>query len=152
MTTPPMQNPKITIWYNDQKGNTNWPFFTGKIVHPDGTVYNVQLWTNVSVSGSTYYSGNLKPFEPKPNPEPIQDPTPSAPKEVPNWNVPASGLFGSTPTKDETDQAVEKAKLHLERAFIERFENTPVDQLSPGDFEQYNLLKAKHKSLDYYGK
>lgn len=146
------QDPKITIWYNDQKGNTNWPFFTGKIVFPDGTVWNVQLWTNVSHSGSTYYSGKLKPFEPKPVPQPQPEPGPTTAKETPNWEVPASGLFGSDPTEEQMAEAREKSIFHLERAFIERFEQTPVEKLTPGDYENYNMIKAKHATNKYYGK
>jgi hypothetical protein len=158
MSQDPNQQPlpQITIWYNDQKGNPKWPFFTGKITFPDGTVHNVQLWTNVSTSGNTYYRGNLKPFEPKPTPVPEPSPvpqsTPSQAKEIPNWNVPASGLFGPQQPQQEIDESRERAKILLEKAFIEKFEKTPVDQLTPGDYEHYNHLRAKHKINDYYGK
>jgi len=147
-----MENVKsITIWYNDQKGNPNWPYFTGKVTYLDGTVENVQLWTKVSQRGETYYNGQIKPFQPK------QDqPQPVKPQPEPvNFSVPASGKYN----KDQEDAAKAESTLKSAKTllkiqaqdFIKRFEETPVNMLRPEDYEKYNLEKKRIQSGYYEG-
>ena len=142
-----MENVKsITVWYNDQKGNPNWPFFTGKVTYLDGTVEVVQLWTKVSQRGQTYYSGRIKPIEPA---EPTQ-PTPAEPvKHEPqpvDFSQPASGRYG--PSRAEIEKDNDKLQNGIKNFqklaaidFLKRFEETPVDMLRPEDYSKYNEIR-----------
>ncbi len=54
---------KIVLFFNNSgNGAANMPFFTGKIKFPDGTEKKVSLWSQVSATGTTYYSGNVQPI------------------------------------------------------------------------------------------
>jgi hypothetical protein len=54
---------KIVLFFNNSgNGAANQPYFTGKIKFPDGSEKKVALWTQVSTTGQTYYSGNVTPI------------------------------------------------------------------------------------------
>jgi hypothetical protein len=54
---------KIVLFFNNSgNGAANMPYFTGKIKFPDGTEKKVSLWSQVSATGQTYYSGNVQPI------------------------------------------------------------------------------------------
>jgi hypothetical protein len=80
---------KIVLFFNNSgNGAANMPYFTGKIKFPDGTEKKVSLWSQVSATGQTYYSGNVQPISAEgyrnivPPPAPAQDqPAPPAPAQ-----------------------------------------------------------------------
>jgi hypothetical protein len=76
---------KIVLFFNNSgNGAANTPYFTGKIKFPDGTEKKVSLWSQVSSTGQTYYSGNVQPISAEgyrnivPPPAPAQ-PNPAQP-------------------------------------------------------------------------
>jgi hypothetical protein len=76
---------KIVLFFNNSgNGAANMPYFTGKIKFPDGTEKKVSLWSQVSATGTTYYSGNVQPISAEgyrnivPPPAPAQ-PNPAQP-------------------------------------------------------------------------
>jgi hypothetical protein len=82
---------KIVLFFNNSgNGAANMPYFTGKIKFPDGTEKKVSLWSQVSATGTTYYSGNVQPISAEgyrnivPPPAPAQDqPAPAEPEPTP---------------------------------------------------------------------
>ena len=131
--------PKITLWFNDQKGNTNWPYFTGKVQFPDGTVMNAQLWTNVSATGNTYYSGKLRPIEAKETTEPQEPQKKTDPKmeEIQN------GLKIADKIKNYNNQ--------LDIDFCRKVDNHPTNDLEQGTMVLYWEARArlKNNGIDY---
>jgi len=80
---------KIVLFFNNSgNGAANMPYFTGKIKFPDGTEKKVSLWSQVSATGTTYYSGNVQPISAEgyrnivPPPAPAQ-PDPAQPDPEP---------------------------------------------------------------------
>jgi hypothetical protein len=156
---------QITIFYNDQKGNSKAPFFTGKIVFPDGTEQRVSLWTNVSQSGVTYYNGNYKPFETKPTPAPAQpEPVQAAPalvqdqpadpafiqETIQEWeartkaDIPELGRQRLDPPRDvqATNAFYKKLKYNESKALINTFVNTPIDDITSEMAGKYYEARA----------
>ena len=88
---------KIVLFFNNSgNGAANQPYFTGKIKLPDGTEKKVALWTQVSTTGQTYYSGNVTPISadgyrnlvPPPAPAQPDQPAPTDPAPVPAQDQP----------------------------------------------------------------
>jgi len=88
---------KIVLFFNNSgNGAANQPYFTGKIKFPDGTEKKVALWTQVSTTGQTYYSGNVQPISaegyrnivPPPAPAQPDQPAPTYPAPVPAEDKP----------------------------------------------------------------
>jgi len=145
---------QITIFYNDQKGNPKAPFFTGKIVLPDGTEQKVSLWNNVSQTGITYYNGNFKPFETKPTPAPAQaapvQPEPASAEFIQEtleeWNartkadIPELGRRRLDPPRDAqaTNAFYKRLKYDESLALITTIKNTPIDQMTEEMAIKYN--------------
>jgi len=88
---------KIVLFFNNKgNGATNAPYFTGKIKFPDGTEKKVSLWSQVSQTGQTYYSGNTQPITaegyrnivPPPAPAQPDQPAPTDPTPAPAQDQP----------------------------------------------------------------
>lgn len=88
---------KIVLFFNNSgNGAANQPYFTGKIKFPDGTEKKVALWTQVSTTGQTYYSGNVTPISaegyrnlvPPPAPAQPDQPAPAQPAPAPAQDQP----------------------------------------------------------------
>jgi len=88
---------KIVLFFNNSgNGAANQPYFTGKIKLPDGTEKKVALWTQVSTTGQTYYSGNVTPISaegyrnivPPPAPAQPDQPAPAQPAPAPAQDQP----------------------------------------------------------------
>jgi len=161
---------KIVLFFNNSgNGAANTPYFTGKIKFLDGTEKKVSLWSQVSATGTTYYSGNVQPIsaegyrnivpppapaqnqpappEPEPTPEPadpdfIQD-------QIKHWEnrtkteIPDLGRQRlEAPRKVEaTNRYLDTTAYILAKDLIEKVENTPLDQMTEDLANQYGKAK-----------
>jgi hypothetical protein len=159
---------KIVLFFNNNgNGAANTPYFTGKIKFPDGTEKKVSLWTQVSTTGQTYYSGNVQPISAEgyrnivPPPAPAQDqpappepePTPADPDfiqdQIKHWEdrtkaeIPDLGRQRlEAPRKVEaTNRFLDTTAYILAKDLIEKVENTPLDQMTEDLANQYGKAK-----------
>ena len=161
---------KIVLFFNNSgNGAANQPYFTGKIKFPDGTEKKVALWTQVSTTGQTYYSGNVQPISAEgyrnivPPPAPAQDqPAPPEPEPTPepadpdfiqdqikHWedrtkaDIPDLGRRRlEAPRKVEaTNRFLNTTAYILAKDLIEKVENTPLDQMTEDLTNQYGKAK-----------
>jgi hypothetical protein len=161
---------KIVLFFNNSgNGAANMPYFTGKIKFPDGTEKKVSLWSQVSSTGTTYYSGNVQPISAEgyrnivPPPAPAQDqPAPSDPEPTPepadpdfiqdqikHWEdrtkaeIPDLGRQRlEAPRKVEaTNRFLDTTAYILAKDLIEKVENTPLDQMTEDLANQYGKAK-----------
>jgi len=167
---------KIVLFFNNSgNGAANSPYFTGKIKFPDGTEKKVSLWSQVSATGTTYYSGNVQPISAEgyrnivPPPVPAQDqPAPAEPEPTPepadpdfiqdqikHWEdrtkaeIPDLGRQRlEAPRKVEaTNRFLDTTAYILAKDLIEKVENTPLDQMTEDLANQYG--KAKMTVAEY---
>jgi hypothetical protein len=170
---------KIVLFFNNSgNGAANMPYFTGKIKFPDGTEKKVSLWSQVSATGTTYYSGNVQPISaegyrnivPPPAPEPAQDqPAPAEPEPTPepadpdfiqdqikHWEnrtkaeIPDLGRQRlEAPRKVEaTNRFLDTTAYILAKDLIEKVENTPLDQMTEDLANQYGKAKMTVAQYD----
>jgi hypothetical protein len=161
---------KIVLFFNNSgNGAANMPYFTGKIKFPDGTEKKVSLWSQVSATGTTYYSGNVQPISAEgyrnivPPPAPAQDqPAPPDPEPTPepadpdfiqdqikHWEdrtkaeIPDLGRQRlEAPRKVEaTNRFLDTTAYILAKDLIEKVENTPLDQMTENLANQYGKAK-----------
>jgi hypothetical protein len=161
---------KIVLFFNNSgNGAANMPYFTGKIKFPDGTEKKVSLWSQVSSTGLTYYSGNVQPISAEgyrnivPPPAPAQDqpappdpeptPTPADPDfiqdQIKHWEdrtkaeIPDLGRQRlEAPRKVEaTNRFLDTTAYILAKDLIEKVENTPLDQMTEDLANQYGKAK-----------
>jgi len=161
---------KIVLFFNNSgNGAANMPYFTGKIKFPDGTEKKVSLWSQVSSTGLTYYSGNVQPISAEgyrnivPPPAPAQDqPAPSEPEpttepadpdfiqdQIKHWEdrtkaeIPDLGRQRlEAPRKVEaTNRYLDTTAYILAKDLIEKVENTPLDQMTEDLANQYGKAK-----------
>jgi hypothetical protein len=161
---------KIVLFFNNSgNGAANMPYFTGKIKFPDGTEKKVSLWSQVSATGTTYYSGNVQPISAEgyrnivPPPAPAQDqPAPPDPEPTPepadpdfiqdqikHWEnrtkaeIPDLGRQRlEAPRKVEaTNRFLDTTAYILAKDLIEKVENTPLDQMTEDLANQYGKAK-----------
>jgi hypothetical protein len=101
---------KIVLFFNNKgNGAANQPYFTGKIKFPDGTEKKVSLWSQVSQSGQTYYSGNTQPITaegyrnivPPPAPAQPDQPAPTDPALTPAQDQPETKDPDAEPASQE---------------------------------------------------
>ena len=109
---------KIVLFFNNSgNGAANQPYFTGKIKLPDGTEKKVALWTQVSTTGQTYYSGNVTPISAEgyrnivPPPEPAQPDQPAPTDPAP------------APAQDQSEPSDEPADSDFIQDQIKRWED-----------------------------
>jgi hypothetical protein len=162
---------KIVLFFNNSgNGAANMPYFTGKIKFPDGTEKKVSLWSQVSATGTTYYSGNVQPISAEgyrnivPPPAPAQDqPAPPEPEPTPepadpdfiqdqikHWEdrtkaeIPDLGRQRlEAPRKVEaTNRFLDTTAYILAKDLIEKVGNTKLEILSEGDYLEYTKAKA----------
>jgi hypothetical protein len=162
---------KIVLFFNNSgNGAANIPYFTGKIKFLDGTEKKVALWTQVSTTGQTYYSGNVQPINAEgyrnivPPPAPAQDqPAPPEPEPTPepadpdfiqdqikHWEdrtkaeIPDLGRQRlEAPRKVEaTNRYLDTTAYILAKDLIEKVDNTKLEILSEGDYLEYTKAKA----------
>jgi hypothetical protein len=162
---------KIVLFFNNNgNGAANTPYFTGKIKFPDGTEKKVSLWSQVSSTGQTYYSGNVQPISAEgyrnivPPPAPAQDqPAPPEPEPTPepadpdfiqdqikHWEdrtkaeIPDLGRQRlEAPRKVEaTNRFLDTTAYILAKDLIEKVDNTRLEILSEGDYFEYTKAKA----------
>jgi hypothetical protein len=162
---------KIVLFFNNSgNGAANQPYFTGKIKFPDGTEKKVSLWSQVSATGTTYYSGNVQPISAEgyrnivPPPAPAQDqPAPPEPEPTPepadpdfiqdqikHWEdrtkaeIPDLGRQRlEAPRKVEaTNRYLDTTAYILAKDLIEKVDNTKLEILSEGDYLEYTKAKA----------
>jgi hypothetical protein len=161
---------KIVLFFNNSgNGAANMPYFTGKIKFPDGTEKKVSLWSQVSSTGLTYYSGNVQPINAEgyrnivPPPAPAQDqPAPPEPEPTPepadpdfiqdqikHWEdrtkaeIPDLGRQRlEAPRKVEaTNRFLDTTAYILAKDLVEKVENTPLDQMTEDLANQYGKAK-----------
>jgi len=161
---------KIVLFFNNSgNGAANMPYFTGKIKFLDGTEKKVALWSQVSSTGQTYYSGNVQPISAEgyrnivPPPAPAQDqPAPPEPEPTPepanpdfiqdqikHWEdrtkaeIPDLGRQRlEAPRKVEaTNRFLDTTAYILAKDLIEKVENTPLDQMTEDLANQYGKAK-----------
>jgi len=162
---------KIVLFFNNSgNGAANMPYFTGKIKFPDGTEKKVSLWSQVSSTGLTYYSGNVQPINAEgyrnivPPPAPAQDqPAPPEPEPTPepadpdfiqdqikHWEdrtkaeIPDLGRQRlEAPRKVEaTNRFLNTTAYILAKDLIEKVGNTKLEILSESDYLEYTKAKA----------
>jgi hypothetical protein len=162
---------KIVLFFNNSgNGAANMPYFTGKIKFPDGTEKKVSLWSQVSATGTTYYSGNVQPISAEgyrnivPPPAPAQDqPAPPEPEPTPepadpdfiqdqikHWEdrtkaeIPDLGRQRlEAPRKVEaTNRYLDTTAYILAKDLIEKVDNTRLEILSENDYLEYTKAKA----------
>jgi hypothetical protein len=159
---------KIVLFFNNSgNGAANMPYFTGKIKFPDGTEKKVSLWSQVSSTGLTYYSGNVQPIsaegyrnivpppaqdQPAP-PDPELTPEPADPDfiqdQIKHWEdrtkaeIPDLGRQRlEAPRKVEaTNRFLDTTAYILAKDLIEKVENTPLDQMTEDLANQYGKAK-----------
>ena len=96
---------KIVLFFNNSgNGAANQPYFTGKIKFPDGSEKKVALWTQVSTTGQTYYSGNVTPISAEGYRNIVPPPAPAQPDQpAPTDPAPAPAQDQSEPSDEPAD-------------------------------------------------
>lgn len=69
-----MNQSKIVLFHNDQKGFAARPVFKGKITTPEGKTFDVILWAHKSANGLDYYKGLLNDPDQQQQPERVTEP------------------------------------------------------------------------------
>jgi hypothetical protein len=160
---------KIVLFFNNSgNGAANMPYFTGKIKFPDGTEKKVSLWSQVSATGTTYYSGNVQPISAEgyrnivPPPAPAQDqpappdpePTPADPDfiqdQIKHWEDRTKAVIPDlgrqrleAPRKVEaTNRYLDTTAYILAKDLVEKVDNTKLEILSESDYLEYTKAKA----------
>jgi hypothetical protein len=168
---------KIVLFFNNSgNGAANMPYFTGKIKFPDGTEKKVSLWSQVSATGTTYYSGNVQPISAEgyrnivPPPAPAQDqPAPTEPEPTPepadpdfiqdqikHWEnrtkaeIPDLGRQRlEAPRKVEaTNGFWSKTSYILAKELIAKVEHTPLDKMTDELVEEYGQAQLIVRSYE----
>ena len=111
---------KIVLFFNNSgNGAANMPYFTGKIKFPDGTEKKVSLWSQVSATGTTYYSGNVQPISAEgyrnivPPPAPAQ-PNPAQPDPAqPDQPEPSDELADPDFIQDQIKHWEDRTKAEI---------------------------------------
>ena len=109
---------KIVLFFNNSgNGAANQPYFTGKIKFPDGSEKKVALWTQVSTTGQTYYSGNVTPISAEGYRNIVPPPAPAQPDQ------PAPTDPAPAPAQDQPEPSDEPADPDFIQDQIKRWED-----------------------------
>lgn len=109
---------KIVLFFNNSgNGAANQPYFTGKIKFHDGSEKKVALWTQVSTTGQTYYSGNVTPISAEGYRNLVPPPAPAQPDQ------PAPTDPAPAPAQDQPEPSDEPADPDFIQDQIKRWED-----------------------------